>query len=64
VRLKTKKQFIKAGYLDEIQIHLAPVLLGDGRRLFDGLGGGGIELESTRVIDSPGVTHLKFRLVK
>jgi riboflavin biosynthesis pyrimidine reductase len=64
VRLKTKKQFIKAGFLDEIQIHLAPVLLGDGRRLFDGLGTGGIELESTRVIDSPGVTHLKFRLVK
>ncbi len=58
------QQYIKAGLLDEIQIHLVPVLLGVGRRLFDHLGTEQIELESTRVIESPGVTHLRFRVVK
>ncbi len=56
------RQFIKAGLLDELQIHLVPVLLGDGIRLFDQMGPGHIELECTRVIDVPGVTHLRFRL--
>lgn len=53
-----------AGLLDEIQIHLVPVLLGEGLRLFEHLGIEHIELESTRVIESPGVTHLRFRVVK
>lgn len=60
----TAQQFLKAGLIDEIQIHLVPVLLGAGIRLFDHLGTDQIELESTRVIESPGVTHLKFRVVK
>lgn len=58
------QQCLAGRLLDEIQIHVAPVLLGDGRRLFDGAGSERIELETTRVIDSPGVTHLKFRVVK
>jgi dihydrofolate reductase len=58
------QQCINAGLLDEIHIHLAPVLLGDGIRLFDHLGTEPIELESTRVIDTPGVTHLRFRVAK
>jgi hypothetical protein len=41
-----------------------PVLLGDGIRLFDYLGTEPIELESTRVIEAPGITHLTFRVVK
>jgi dihydrofolate reductase len=49
---------------DEVQIHLVPILLGDGRRLFDDLGPGNIELERTRVIEAPGVTQLRFRVVK
>lgn len=61
---KTAQQFMKAGYIDEIQIHLVPVLLGDGLRLFDHLGTEHIELESTRVINSLAVTHLRFRVVK
>ena len=60
----TIQQFIKAGLLDELQIHLAPILLGDGVRLFDHPGTEQIELERTRVIDSPRVTHLTFRVVK
>ncbi len=58
------RQYLKAGSLDEIQIHFVPVLLGGGVRLFDQLGTERIELEGTRVIDSPRVTHLRFRVVK
>ncbi len=60
----TIQQFIKAGLLDEIQIHLVPVLLGEGIRLFDHIGTEQIELERTRVIESLSVTHLRFRVVK
>ena len=58
------QQCLRAGLLDELQIHVAPLLLGGGVRLFDDLGGDGIELEVTRVIESPGVTHLRYRVVK
>jgi len=57
------QQFIKAGLLDELQVHLAPVLLGDGVRVFDQMDPEHVELESTRVTESPGVTHLRFRVV-
>jgi dihydrofolate reductase len=58
------QQFISAGLLDEIQVHLVPILLGDGVRLFDQLDPEHTQMETTRVIDSPGVTHLRFRVVK
>jgi dihydrofolate reductase len=58
------QQFIEAGLVDEIQIHLAPVLLGDGVRLFERIGAEQVELECTRVIDSPRVTHLRYRVVR
>ena len=58
------QQCLKAGLLDEIQIDLVPVLLGGGVRLFDHLGAEPIELERTRVVEAPGVTHLRFRVVK
>jgi dihydrofolate reductase len=58
------QQCVKAELLDELQIHLAPVLLGDGVRLFERMGPEDVELEGTRVIDSPRVTHLGFRVVK
>ena len=57
------QQFIKDGLLDEIQIHLVPVFLGGGVRLFDHLGIEPTELECTKVIEAPGVTHLRFRIV-
>ena len=60
----TIQQFLRAGLLDELQIHIAPMLLGGGVRLFSDLGKDQIELERTRVIDSSEVTHLRFRIVK
>ena len=58
------QQCLRAGLLNEIQIHLVPVLFGAGVRLFDHLGTEKIELEALRVVDSPGVTHLRYRVVK
>jgi dihydrofolate reductase len=58
------QQCLKARLLDEIQIDLAPVLLGAGIRLFDHLGPEPIELESTGVIEGTGVTHLRFQVVR
>jgi dihydrofolate reductase len=58
------QQCIGAGLLDEIVVNLVPVLLGEGVRLFEHLGTTPIELQSTGVIETPGVTHLKFRVVK
>jgi dihydrofolate reductase len=59
----TIQEVLRAGLLDEIQIHLIPLFLGDGIRLFDGIGPE-VEFETTRVLDSPRVTHLRFRVVK
>jgi dihydrofolate reductase len=53
---------LAAGVLDELQIHLVPVLLGQGRRLFDQLGPEHVELEPIAVIDAPGATHLRYRV--
>ena len=58
------QQFLRAGLLHEIQIHLMPVLLRTGVRLFDQFGTENIELETVRVVHSSGVTHLWFRVVK
>jgi dihydrofolate reductase len=58
------QQCIRAGLLEEIHIDLVPILLGDAVRLFDHLGREPIQLERTKVIDAPGVTHLTFRVVK
>jgi dihydrofolate reductase len=60
----TIQQFIAAGFLDQIQIHLVPILLGEGVRLFDSLGTGQVGLETTRVVESPRVTHLRFRIAR
>jgi dihydrofolate reductase len=57
------QQCIKAGLVDEMMIHLVPVLLCDGIRLFDNLGGKQMKLKQTQVVESPGVTHLKFQVL-
>ena len=55
---------LAAGVLDELEIHLVPVLLGQGRRLFDNLSPEHIELERTRILEGDGVTHMRYRVVR
>jgi dihydrofolate reductase len=55
------QQYLRAGLVDEMQIHVVPLLLGEGTRLFERIESGPVQLEKTRVIDSPGVTHLRYR---
>ncbi len=55
--------FLAAGELDELEIHLVPVLLGDGRRLFDVTGGSRTELELVRRLEGSDATHLLYRIV-
>ena len=58
------QQAIRAGLVDELGLDLVPVLLGSGVRYFDQLGPDPIELERIEVIDAPGVTHIRYRVVK
>jgi dihydrofolate reductase len=58
----TARLALAAGVLDELQIGLIPVLLGEGRRLFEHLGADRTELEQTRIIEGEGVTHLRYRV--
>jgi dihydrofolate reductase len=58
------QQYLKAGLIDEIVIHLVPVLFGAGTRLFEHLGDEHITLEPVHVLDTPSVTHLRYRVVK
>jgi dihydrofolate reductase len=58
------QQYLRAGLLDELELHVVPILLGGGTRLFDNLGGEDVRLESTRVVEVPGVTHLAYRVVR
>src|SRR6476659_7533670 len=56
---------LAAGVLDELEIHVIPVLFGQGRRLFDGLPAEQVELERTRVLEGDGgVTHMRYRVVR
>ena len=55
---------LTAGVLDELQIHLVPVLFGQGRRLFENMPPDHIELELVRALDGPGVQHLRYRVRK
>jgi dihydrofolate reductase len=58
------QQFIRAGLLDELLLHVVPVLTCVGTRLFDNLGTDHIEWEKAAVLDSPEVTHIHLRAVK
>jgi dihydrofolate reductase len=56
-------EYLAAGLVDELELHVVPILLGGGERLFDGVGPD-VKLELLRVVEAPGVTHLKYRVVK
>ena len=58
------QQYIAAGLIDEISIHLVPVLFGSGTKMFEHLGGEHIQLEPIEVIETRAATHLRFRIVK
>jgi dihydrofolate reductase len=60
---KTINQYLAAGLLGELDLHIVPIVLGGGARLFDGVGPD-VKLELVRVIDAPRVTHLKYRVSK
>jgi len=55
---------LSAGVLDEVQLHLVPTLLGEGRRLFEGIGAERHEFELTRTVQGAGVTHLRYRVLR
>jgi dihydrofolate reductase len=56
------QQYLAAGLVDEFELHLVPLLLQAGERLLENLGH--LELEQVRAVEAPGVTHLKYRVVK
>jgi dihydrofolate reductase len=55
------QQYLAGGQLDELQLHVVPVLLGGGTRLFSEELAGPVKLELDRVVDSPAATHLRYR---
>jgi dihydrofolate reductase len=56
-------QCLAAGLVDEIEVHVTPLILGSGERLFEGVGPD-LKLEQLRAVEAPGVAHLKYRVVK
>ena len=56
-------QYLAAGHVDELELHIVPLVLDGGARLFEG-NGPDLELEQIRVVEAPGVAHLKYRVVK
>lgn len=59
---QTIRQALRAGLLDELEIHLTPVVLGGGARLLDSVGDPRFEI--VRAVDAPGVTHVRYRVVR
>jgi dihydrofolate reductase len=56
-------QYLAAGLVDELQLHIAPLLLGGGARLFEGVGPE-VRLEQVRAVEAPGVTHVKYQVAR
>ena len=56
------QQYLTAGLVDEFELHIVPVLLGAGARLLENVGD--LEVQPVRAIEAPGVTHIRYRVVK
>ena len=57
------RAFLQAGVVDEMALQMVPVLLGQGRRLFDDMPPDRVELELVRALDGPGMVHLRYRVL-
>jgi dihydrofolate reductase len=60
----TGQQFLRAGLVDELSIHLVPVLFGSGTRMFEHLGDQHVQLQNAGAIQTAAATHLRFRVAK
>ena len=58
------QQYLASGLLDELELHIVPLLLGGGARLLDHVDGRKVKLEPVRTIGGPGVAHMKYRVIK
>ena len=58
------QQFLAAGLVDEVNISMVPVMLGGGERLLDNLGDSPPRFEQTRIVEAPGVVHLRYRVAR
>ena len=56
------QQYLAARLVDELELHVVPFLLGDGERLLENVGD--LNLEQVRAVEAPGVTHIKYRVIK
>jgi dihydrofolate reductase len=61
---QTGRQFIAAGLVDELSLHIVPVLFGAGTRMFEDLGSGHLALEPVSAIQTPRATHLRLRIAR
>ena len=59
---ETIQQYLAAGLVDEMLLNVVPIMLGDGERLFDNLGGADPGLEQVEAIAGPDAAHLRYRL--
>jgi dihydrofolate reductase len=58
------QQYLAAGLLDELELHVVALLLGDGARIFGNVQDGAVQLEQVRAVQAPDVAHLKYRRVE
>jgi dihydrofolate reductase len=56
------EQYLAAGLIDRFELHIVPILLGDGERLLENVGD--LKVEQVRAIEAPGVTHITYRVVR
>ena len=63
-QLCPRKQYLNAGLIDEFEIALAPIVLGDGLRLFEDVDARKVSIEIVEAIHSPRVTHLRYSVTR